>query len=247
MKQIIKTVVIGSVMLWANACNKYTNKELVDNTSQSAMTILAPTIGEQHNAVLSEYQTTYGFNTTSATLTKVQFETIINRSNQIMIDQGLLTGTTAAQQTAADMILYTNSGFFTASNNLRSQSELINIMLGQIQNAAIKTAQANIINYAGNDFETYTITQLDGLISNTALTSSEKTMITGAKDIFSHSFDYWNGSPAEAMNGKYQATIDEMAYVIGFIIAKGNGQTDGIAIAFGLYNAIKMSSAAGNM
>ncbi|PSK92005.1 hypothetical protein [Taibaiella chishuiensis] len=248
MKQTIQLIAICCILFWANACDKPPATDHAGNAVlSSVMTVSVATIGKQHNTALGRYQTNYGFNTVPASLTKAQVETIINSANQVMIDLGILTGTTAAQQTADDMTMYTSLGFFDASDNLMSQEEIIIIMLGQIQNAAIKTAHVNMINYTGNDFGTYAMGQFNALLANATLSTSEKGMITGAKSIFSASLDFWNTLPAEAMNGGRQALMDEMGYMVGFIMAKANGQTDGMATVFGLYNGIRLSTMAGMM
>lgn len=209
--------------------------------------VLSSTPAEQHTAALEEYAALYGFGAPTGPISKSTFETVMLRANQIMTDKGILTGTNATTETETTMTLYSGMGLFNSSNNLKTRAEVFAVLLDQIHNSTIKAAHVNIINYTGSDYIAYTTNQLDELLESSALNASEKNMISGAKDIFIASATYWDNHPVDALNGKYQGIMDEIGYNVGYIVAKSYGLTDGLCTAWGLYNSIKMSTAAGIM
>lgn len=243
MKKIVLIISFATTLI--TSCTKQgTQSEAANkqNTTQAITTLAPPTVGQQHNLVLEAYEEQHGFPFSATTLTYAQVETIMHNVNQICIDQGILTNIDVNTATENTMSEFENLGLFNVNNALKSKSDILDILQNAMPNTTIKAAQVNIRAYSGSNFPGYVNSELDGLLTSSALNASEVIMIEGSKDIFNYSDSFWGGYVTA---NEFQRIADEWGFNYGFYSAKSAGLIDGLATATGIYYAAKFSAIAG--
>lgn len=211
MRQFTSFVAIVMMALFFTSCNEETASS-VSAPVVAKNNTLSP--GEVHNIILKKYITTYGLEY-NPEFTKDGFLELASQIAEIGLENGYYDQTiTKVELVKAAGEIFEMYGF--AHKRI---SDVAPILIGGIQNTAMKEAFTNVHNLMMSGEDSAVSQSLQILYSLNSLTENEQKLVNGCASILGSSYVLWQENESLLQPMASKATIaywDTIGYMMGF-------------------------------